>query len=241
MTSIEPAQLFLLAVALGAGLVRGFAGFGGPLLMLPIVNQVLAPAATMWVVMWVDMLVNVRLLPDAAKHACRPVLAPLLAGTLVTMPLGVLLLANADPGAMKRGIGAAVLAAALIQLAGWRYPRPPSRFAWIGAGMLSGVVMGATSIAVTVALFLAADRQTAAQARANFIIWVFVATVVLMALLVLSGTLRPGYLGMIALLAPAYFAGTYAGTRLHGRAPDHVVRRAVLVLAAVVGGAAAVL
>jgi uncharacterized membrane protein YfcA len=50
-----------------AGLVRGFAGFGGPLLMLPVLNAFLPPATSLWV-MWVDLLVSVRLLPDARRH-----------------------------------------------------------------------------------------------------------------------------------------------------------------------------
>ncbi len=238
---MDPSYAILAPVALAAGFIRGFAGFGGPLVMLPILNQILVPAASMWVMMWVDLLVNVRLLPEAREHASRSVLVPLTLGTLATMPIGVKLMADSDPAIMKRVIGAAILVAALLLLLGWRYPGRPRGAMWITAGMLSGLVMGATSLAVTVALFLSADRQSAAQARANFIVWVFVATIALLVLLVAQGALRPGYVRTIGVLAPLYLLGTIAGAQLQGRAPEPLVRRLVLLLAAVIGGAGAVL
>ena len=238
---MDPSYAILAPVALAAGFIRGFAGFGGPLVMLPILNQFLVPAASMWVMMWVDLLVNVRLLPEAREHASRSVLVPLTLGTLATMPIGVKLMADSDPAIMKRVIGAAILVAALLLLLGWRYPGRPRGAMWITAGMLSGLVMGATSLAVTVALFLSADRQSAAQARANFIVWVFVATIALLVLLVAQGALRPGYVRTIGVLAPLYLLGTIAGAQLQGRAPEPLVRRLVLLLAAIIGGAGAVL
>ena len=231
----------LAPVALAAGLIRGFAGFGGPLVMLPILNRFLDPAASMWVMMWIDLTANVLLLPQARKVASGTVLLPLLLGTMVTMPVGVKLLAETDPAIMKRVIGAAVLAAAALLLSGWRYPWKPQRKTWIVAGMLSGLVMGATSLAVTVALFLSADRQTATQTRGNFIVWVFAATIPLLILLVVQGAVRAGYLQAIGVLAPLYLFGTMVGTRLQGVAPDHLVRQLVLLLAATIGASAVIL
>lgn len=234
--------LYVLApVALAAGFVRGFAGFGGPLLMLPILNHFLVPAASMWIMMWVDLIANVRLLPEARKNASGAVLVPLTVATLAAMPLGVTLVAGSDPLLMKRVIGAAILGAAVLLLSGWRYPWPTRGPTWMAAGILSGIVMGATSLSVIVALFLSADKQTAAQSRANYIVWVFVATIALLVLLVAQGALRPGHLQTVGALAPLYLLGTFGGARLQGRAPEHLVRRSVLLLAATMGGVGAVL
>ena len=54
---------------------------------------------------------------------------------------------------------------------------------WAGVGALTGAVMGATSLAITAALFLNAGSQTAIESRANFIVWVFIATLALLAML----------------------------------------------------------
>ena len=238
MPPVDTAVLVLVPVALVAGFIRGFAGFGGPMMMMPIMNQFLAPASTMWVMMWVDLFINVRMLPECRPNASRAVLTPLGIGTALTLPLGVLLLANTDPSIMKRVVGGAVLVSALVLLSGWRYSGKAGNGLWVGAGMLSGLIMGATALAVSVALFLSADRQTAAQVRANFMFWVFGASVLLLVLLVAMGALAPGHLGLIAVLTPVYFLGSFAGASAQGRFPDHIVRRAVLLLAAIVGAVA---
>lgn len=241
MPTVDPMHAILVPVALGAGLIRGFAGFGGPLVMLPVLNLYLIPAASIWVMMCVDLFVNIRLLPESFANAARPVLRPLVVGTLVTMPIGVWLMAGADPTIMKRVIGATIFLAALVLLAGWRYPRKPQGAEWVAAGMFSGLIFGATSIAVTVALFLSAGGQSAAGSRANFIVWSFITTVVLLALLVLHGAIPQRYALDIAILAPAYLLGATIGARLQSRAPEHIVRRIVLLLAATMGAAGALL
>jgi uncharacterized protein len=220
-----------------AGLVRGFAGFGGPLLMLPVLNAFLPPATSLWVMMWVDLLVNVRLLPEARQHASGTVLLPLTLGTLVTMPLGVMLLYAVDAIVMKKAISAAILLAAVVLLSGWRYRRQAGPITWTAVGGLSGLVMGATSLAVTTALFLNAGQQTAAESRANFIGWVFVATIALLTMLAFKGTANSGQWQAIVVLGALYLAGTIIGSLWQRRANEVVIRRIVLALVVLVATA----
>jgi len=236
MPQFESSYAILAPVALMAGFVRGFAGFGGPLVMLPVLSQYLPPAAAMWVMMWVDLAVNIRLLPEAQRAASRSVVLPLSLGTLLTMPLGVKFMAANDPLIIKRAISAAVLVAAIVLMTGWRYRGTVNALIWASVGALSGLVMGATSLAVTAALFLHADRRSAAESRANFIVWVFVASLALLALLLIQNALAPGYLEMIVVLTPLYLLGTLAGAHWQGRAPERLVRGLVLLLAACIGG-----
>lgn len=236
MLQLDSSYAILGPVALLAGFIRGFAGFGGPLLMLPVLSQYLPPAAAMWVMMWVDLAVNIRLLPEARGAASRSVVMPLSVGTLLAMPLGVKFMAAADPLAVKRAISAAVLVAAVVLMMGWRYRGRVNTAVWTGVGALSGLVMGATSLAITAALFLHGDRSSPAESRANFIVWVFVASLALLALLLVQKALAPGYLTMILVLTPLYLLGTVAGAHWHGRASERLVRGLVLLLAACIGG-----
>ena len=220
----------LIPVALVAGAIRGFAGFGGPLVMLPALNVFMPPALAVPLMMWIDLLVNVRLVPEVARQAQPAVLVPLIGGALLTLPLGVLTLLAVDADVMKRCVSAAILVAALILLSGWRYPGGISRPGWIGVGMLAGAVMGATSLAVTAALFFQAGSQSAREARANFIIWVFAATIAMLGMLALGAGFDRTLLPAFVVLAPPYVAGTLAGAYMSGRLPDVAVRRAVLLL-----------
>ena len=230
--------IVLVPIAAIAGFVRGFAGFGGPLVMLPALNFFLPPAASIPVMMWVDLLVNIQLLPEARRNASLSVITPLTIATLVAMPIGVLLLVFVDPAVMKRGISAAILVAALVLLTGWRYRGPVGVGTWTAVGLLTGIVMGATSLAVTAALFLHAGTQTAKQSRANFIVWVFLATLALLFMVALGTGFDPNLVPVIAVLGPLYFIGTVVGSRLSGRAPELLVRQIVLglvVIIAIVG------
>lgn len=207
--------------------------------MLPILTQYLPPAEAIWIMMWVDLLANLRLLREVRSNVSRSVIVPILIGALTMMPFGVMLMAGTDPELMKRMIGAAILVAALVLLSGWRYSHEPGRLTWLAVGAFSGLVMGATSLAVPVILFLSAGRQSTAQIRANFIVWVFVATIALIVLLMAQGAAGTGNLTLIAMLAPLYFIGMIAGAKLQGVAPERVVRLLVLLLAAVIGGLSA--
>lgn len=226
--------LALVPVAAIAGFIRGFAGFGGPLVMLPALNLFLTPAASIPIMMWVDLLVNVKLLPEANRDASASVVLPLTVGTLVAMPAGVLLLVFVDPVVMKRGISAAILLAALILLTGWRYKGATGTRTWTLIGLLTGVIMGATSLAVTAALFLNAGSQTAKQSRANFILWVFLATLALLSMVAIGTGFDTNLIPIIAVLAPLYFLGTVLGSRLSRHAPEAFVRRAVLALVVII-------
>jgi uncharacterized protein len=235
---LEPSIYFVLVpIAALAGFIRGFAGFGGPLVLLPALNVWLSPAASVAAVMWIDLFANVHLLPEVRHEAQRAVVVPLLVGTLATMPVGVLLLVAVDPVFMKRGISAAILVAALVLLSGWRYRGAIGPIGWAGVGALTGIIMGATSIAVTAALFLNSGSQTAKESRANFIVWVFAATLALLAMLAVGTGIAASPARVIGILAPVYLAGSLLGTRLNKRAPEAVVRRAVLLLVVVIATA----
>jgi uncharacterized membrane protein YfcA len=231
------AYFILAPITALAGLIRGFAGFGGPLVLLPVLGLYLSPTASVAATMWVDLCANVQLLPQVRQQAQSSVVVPLTAGTLVAMPLGVLLLLTVDPVLMKRGISAGILVAALVLLSGWRYRGAISPIGWAIVGALTGVVMGATSIAVTAALFLNAGSQTARESRANFIVWVFFATLALLAMLAGGEGIAATPLRTIGVLAPVYVVGAILGTRLNKGAPQAVVRRAVLALVAMIATA----
>lgn len=226
----------LLPVSLVAGFIRGFSGFGGPLFMLPVLTQFQSPVSAIWIMLWIDLLSNIRLLSIAWKHVEPPVLRRVVAGALPMLPLGMALLTTLDPVLMKRLISLCILVAALALLSGWKCRNELSSASWVGVGAFSGLVMGSTSIAVPLVLFLTAGKQDPHQVRANFIVWVFVITLALLFIMAASG--RPGewHLTTIAALAPLYVVGTMAGAYVQNFSSQDRVRVLVLLLAALIGG-----
>jgi uncharacterized membrane protein YfcA len=217
-----------------AGFIRGFAGFGGPLFLLPVLNFFVSPAVSAGTVIWIDLFANLRLLPDVKGDAGRDIVIPLTAGTVIAMPAGVYLLVNADQHLMKQVVGAVILVIALILATGWRYQGSTGKPVYGVVGTLGGFVMGATSIAVTTALFLNSGHQSARESRANFIVWVFFATILFLSLLALGGTLSGSDAFTIGVLSPVYLVGAVLGSRAQHGASDLVARRVVLALIVVV-------
>lgn len=228
----------LVPVTVIGGFLRGFAGFGGPLFMLPILSFFLSPPVAVGVMMWIDIFSNVHLIPDARADSSRGVVIPLLIGTAIAMPVGAHVLLSVDPVLMKRIICASILLMALVLLTGWRLRSVLGAPGYVGIGALSGFVMGSTAIAAVTPLFLGAGHRSAAQNRADFIIWVFFGTILLIALLTWRGALAAGDTVAILVLTPIYLASVILGTRTHRRASDAVVRRTVLglvIVTAIVG------
>ncbi|HEX5539785.1 MAG TPA: sulfite exporter TauE/SafE family protein [Methylophilaceae bacterium] len=220
----------LVPVAVAGGFLRGFAGFGSVLFMLPVLNVFLPPSTSIGVMMWVDLFSNVQLLPDARRDSSIATVLPLMLGTFVGMPVGVHVLLTVDPAAMKIVICGAILAAAFVLLSGWRYRRPAGPGTFGAAGALSGLIMGTTAIAAATPLFLAASSHRAAENRANYIIWVFLATILLIVLLAWNSALAVGNIRTIVVLTPAYLIGITIGIRLHKRAKERTTRGVVLAL-----------
>ena len=224
----------LLPVVAVAGILRGAMGFGGPLVMVLFLNVFFPPAISVAIVMWIDLCANLRLLPDAYRDSARAVVIPLSLGTLLAMPAGAYLLMSVDPVVMKRAMSAAILATAVLLLTGWRYRREVSAALYVAVGAVSGFAMGATAIAVVTSLFLNSGTRPIAQNRANFIVWVFGATLLLIGILAVRGVLVIGDVTTIAILAPVYFGGTVLGTSLQRKIHDHVMRQSALVLIIVI-------
>ena len=226
----------LAPIAAVAGFIRGFSGFGGPLILLPIFGLYMKPAEAAWVMMWVDILVNLRLVPETRRDARIDILVPLTAGTVLAMPAGLWLLTTIDPVLMRRILCVAILVAALILMTGWRYRGDAGRAAWLGIGGICGVVMGATSLGVTGVLFLNGGKLPVAAARGTFIVWVFLTTLAFLAMLAVlkssagaAQTLTP-----ILVFAPLYLAGAALGSRQQRKADEALVRRLVLMLVVVI-------
>ncbi|MBM3733330.1 MAG: sulfite exporter TauE/SafE family protein [Acidimicrobiia bacterium] len=228
----------LVPVTVIGGFLRGFAGFGGPLFMLPILSFFLSPPVAVGVMMWIDIFSNVHLIPNARADSSRAVVIPLLAGTAMAMPVGAHVLLSVEPVLMKKIICGSILLMALVLLTGWRFRDALGASGYIGIGALSGFVMGSTAIAAVTALFLDAGHRSAAQNRANFIIWAFLATILLIALLTWRGALAAGDKVATLVLTPIYLASVIFGARTHRVASDAAVRRTVLglvIVTAIVG------
>ena len=108
-------------VVAAAGLVRGYGGFGGGLVAIPLLSLIYGPVEAYAMTAIIGVPGYVPLLPRAVRIADWTELAPTLAAATVATPIGVAALVIADPELIRRLIGLFVLLGAALLATGWVY------------------------------------------------------------------------------------------------------------------------
>jgi uncharacterized membrane protein YfcA len=199
---------FLIAavVAVIAGMVRGFAGFGAAMVMTPIYSALYGPEVGIVLCMLLEIVVALPLLPRAFRHVDWRVIGLLLAAAIVGAPLGNYALTLVAPQPMRWVISAIVLSAVAMLASGWRYsggPRPAATLA---------------------------STETAVKVRAN--LTTYFVFVDLVALSLFFGRDLVGWHTAVqgAFLAPAVILGGLLGEYLFPLASEVFYRRLALAL-----------
>jgi uncharacterized membrane protein YfcA len=223
------------AIAVAAGLIRGITGFGGAMVMAPPLALLLGPLAAVPVALLLESLAAAPMLVQTRAHVRWRVIGPIVAAGILTIPLGTWVLVSMDPVTMRRAIAATVIAFSLVLLAGWRYHGEPRLASSVGVGALCGALVGATGMGGPPAIvYLLAGPDRIETARANLTWFVGAISAAGLAVLAAAGALAQGPLLLAALLAPGYYGGVVAGTRLFARFDDRGFRRFTLAFLAAV-------
>ena len=226
------------AVALLAGLVRGFAGFGAGLVMGPAFAVLVGPAEGVPLMVFLELVATARLLPGVLPEVrARTVLTPGLTACLL-VPVGALALAALaalDSALLTRLMSLLVLAFVALFASGWRSPRQPGIPALVGVGALSGLLTGAAGIGgppMVVAVLSGPD--SASRNRANLIAYFGLTQTVALAIFAAEGIFAWSHLGFGLALGVPFLAGIQLGAWLFRAAGERSYRGVVLALLAAV-------
>ena len=233
---VDPLTLVLaVAVAFAAGIVRGITGFGGAMVMSPPLALLLGARAAVPVVLLLESIVAAPMLWQTRHLVHWRVVGAILLAACAFVPLGVLVLAVADPRAIRMAIAISVIVFALVLLCGWRYSGKPRLGTSLGLGAMSGSMLGATSIGgPPVILYLLSGPDSIETTRANLTLYVTVTSLIGIVMLLQQGIFDGYAARMSAWLAPAYYVGLVGGVRLFPRFNDSRFRRFTLALLIVV-------
>ncbi len=233
---MTPEMALAVTVAAAAGLVRGFAGFGSGLMMVPVLALVFGPKAAVPIVVMLEIMVSAHLLPKARADVEWRFVGIMAAGAFVTMPLGVFFLAYLEPEMMTRLIAINVLAAVAILASGWRYKGP--RPAWLTAcvGAVSGLFLAATTLGIPpVLIYMVAAGDRSATVRANLIAYFPLTMVFALAVQAYAGVADGQAVVRAAMMLVPFLAGSWFGAKLFRPDREVLYRRVVLGLLFAVG------
>ena len=234
---------FSLATLAGAGLcvfvgavIRGFTGFGFGIAATPLLVLLFPPAEIVPPILILQVLAGIQIFLRTRGHVDWKLLLPTLAGALVGIPVGSLVLDVLDSNTMRLLIGVAVLLAAALLASGFRFSVRPARWLCAGLGVVAGVGSGAAGIPgpPVIVLFLSSPVSLAigrASLSAFFLCVAFSASIAS----AWRGLLTLHSIVLGAALMVPLLVGNHAGDKLFGTVKEGTFRRIALVLLFAIG------
>lgn len=232
--------IFVLAVAVLAGLVKGVVGFAMPMILISGMTLVLPPEMALGVLILPTLVTNTwQALRQGLASAWRTVLyfKLFLVCGLVMLILSAQLVRILDPRILYGLIGGPVAVFAVLQLAGWR-PTLAARSTRveIAVGGFAGFIGGLSGVwgPPTVAYLTAINTPKQDQMRAQGAIY-GLGAVALAGAHLQTGVLRAETLPLTFAILPFALIGLWLGFRVQDRIPQTTFRTATLIVLAVAG------
>ena len=231
--------IILLAGAIVAAFVSGLSGFAFALVSLSfwIWRFPLPELAAM--VVFGSLVSQLTAMPGVLKHIEARLLAPFIAGAVLGLPIGTMLIGHLDVGVFRIGVGLVLIVFSTFQLLVGPRLRPlqggglavEAAIGWI-SGVLGGLagLSGVAPAMWSVVRGWSKDRQ-----RALFLVFNTFCHVVALAGLVVAGYITVAMLVRFAVLLPALVGGAWLGSLAYGRVSPDQFRRIVLMLLAASG------
>ena len=117
-----PLLTLAVGVVLLGGVLRGFVGFGGALIIIPVLATIFTPSEAVAMHLMMEIPGTLQLLPVAWRQSDKQAVSPTLMAIIIGTPLGAYLLANLDPQPMRIGISLMVLIIVGLLVRDWLYP-----------------------------------------------------------------------------------------------------------------------
>lgn len=223
----------LLFGALAGGFVSGLAGFGTALMALGIWLYVLPPAMAVPLVLICSVVAQTSTLPGIWRTIDFRLVWPFLIGGLAGVPLGILMIAHADPNVFKLTIGVLLL----VFPTALYFQRTPmafrfgGRYADAAVGFAGGILGGLAGLSGALPILWASVRGWGKEERRG-IFQTFNWTVLAVALCVQigSGLVKPEVIWLALLALPGTLIGAWLGSRIYHSLNDRSFGDVVLAL-----------
>lgn len=232
----------ILGITAVAGLVRGFTGFGGALVMTPVLLTWLDPVRTTALVVLVNVVAGIWQAREIHREADRPLVRALCVAGLLMAPVGLWAIQLLPAVRVQQVVGAVVLAITMALVTGWRMPISiHRRSGQMILGGASGFLFGLGGIGgPPVVLGLLAARMAPRSARATQLAYFSIIQVVVLLIVIVQGVMTPSDWLLGAFLSLVYTLTGVLGGRLLTDARERLFRSAsIAVLCAVSGYALA--
>lgn len=226
--------VLVISILFGGTLIRSFFGFGDALFAMPLLSMVIGVGSATPVMGMVSLVVAVGALIPSIRHIDPGAVKRLLVGSLVGIPVGVLMLKRVDERLLQIGLGVSVVVFGLYMFSSPRMPQLRDRRWAFPFGFVSGCLGGAYNIGgPPIVLYGAMRRWHPARFRATLHGGFLPASIVIAVTQGLGGLWTAKVWTLFAVSLPALGLAMILGERLVKRIdPSRFERYLSLVLVA---------
>jgi uncharacterized membrane protein YfcA len=240
MLLIDQSTLLMGGAAVLGGFVRGFAGFGGALIFMPLATMLVEPSLAILIICALELPSALWLLRQAWRMVRVREILLIAAGATFASPLGVQILLMLERTTLRWIICGLILLAVAFLASGWRYrgatPPPVSMSIGLASG-LSGSI-AAVGLPPVVLLWLSSRTEPAAVTRANILAYSVFLIVVVGISMATRGLMTTEVITNALIILPFFIAAAWVGERHFAGTSDRRYTHAALVIcatAAIVG------
>lgn len=224
-----------LGVVLVGGVVLGYSGFGTGLIFVALLSLIYSAREAVAMLMIMGSLGTSLLLPSAIHRTNWRETIPMSCVAILAIPMGSYVLLTIDQHIMQRIIGLAVFCLSIMMFLGVTYTGQRSQLTNIIAGVISGVVAGATGLGrLLVALYFISSEQSVVVQRANIIIVGSSIAVLNLMILIVTGVVTLELAVRAGILFLPFAATIWLGARFFSVSTAEWFRRIVLSLIMVI-------
>lgn len=229
-----PGLGWLIAAVCVAGLVRGFAGFGSAMIIMPAASSILSPVEAIIFLIAAEVIGPLPNAPAAWREGAPRDVALLMLGAMATLPLGLWMLSRIDATLFGWIVSFAVLVLLALTVAGWRLKGALTRGLTVATGAVGGFMTGFAGLpGPPVIMLYMASALPVAVIRANFLLYLLAIDLVLFALMWATGLMNwpVAFLGL--LVGVPNLIANVIGARLFDPSAERLFRTvAYIVIAA---------
>ena len=220
-----------IAIIFLAAIVRGYSGFGFSLLAITSLSLIYRPAEIIPSIFLLEIAASLHLLPGLWRDIHWRSLIPLVIGTGIGTPVGLMFLTGIPAAPMQITLGLFVFVVTCLLWQGFALKSMPGNVISTAAGLAAGVANGAFGIGgPPVILFYFASPAGAIVGRATIVTYFLLTDAIGLGFFSNENLVTTGILIRTLIFLPALLAGVWLGARSFKNADPAVFRKWVLAL-----------
>jgi uncharacterized membrane protein YfcA len=227
-------------VAIASGFVKGFAGFGFAVVFTPLCSIIFDnPREVVFVALVLGAIMSLGVVAEVRHSITKDRTTPVVIGTAVGTPIGIVLLGLIDVSTLKLIIASIAIGVTLLRLAKLKIRIVAGAKPLAVGALLGGILNGCTSMGGPIpALIVAWQNRGIDESRSILVVFNLLSYLLAIAVALGTGVAQlPWLLSGIWLFPPAAigtFAGVHAVRHISQKTFSHVIT-AVVGLAGVAG------